>query len=139
MSGSDPSPAGPKEAGRFAYEGLERVLHEKARLGILSSLVAHPEGLVFSELKELCDLTDGNLSRHTQVLAEAGLVEVWKGRRGNRPQTLIRLTDEGRARFLNYIALLEQIVSETLQAAGGEPQPNAKRTGRRFGPGWSPA
>ena len=55
------------ESGRFAYEGLERVLHEKARLGIMTSLVTRPEGLLFSELKHLCALTDGNLSRHLEV------------------------------------------------------------------------
>ncbi|MES1213362.1 MAG: transcriptional regulator, partial [Singulisphaera sp.] len=49
--------------GRFAYQGLERVLHEKARLGIMTSLVTRPEGLLFNDLKRLCDLTDGNLSR----------------------------------------------------------------------------
>ena len=47
--------------GRFAYEGLERIIHEKARLGILTSLVAQPKGLLFNELKDLCALTDGNL------------------------------------------------------------------------------
>ena len=61
------------ESGRFAYDGLERVLHEKARLGIMTSLVTRPEGLLFSELKRLCALTDGNLSRHLDVLREAGL------------------------------------------------------------------
>ena len=47
--------------GRFSYQGLDRVLHEKARLGILSSLVAHKDGLKFGELRALCQLTDGNL------------------------------------------------------------------------------
>ena len=84
-------------SGQYAFEGLDRVLHEKARLGILSSLIANPQGLVFNELKTLCDLTDGNLSRHMQVLEDAGLVEVWKGSHGKRPQTLVRLTGEGRA------------------------------------------
>ena len=63
--------------GRFAYDGLERSLHEKARLGIMTSLVTRPEGILFTELKRLCSLTDGNLSRHLDVLREAGLVEVW--------------------------------------------------------------
>jgi len=57
--------------GRFAYDGLDRVLHEKARLGILTSLVAHPDGLKFGELRGLCSLTDGNLSRHLDVLRDA--------------------------------------------------------------------
>src|ERR671939_2164448 len=93
--------AGPDEqAGRFAYEGLDRVLHEKARLGIMTSLVTRPDGLLFGELKQLCALTDGNLSRHLDVLHEAGLVEVWKGFDGKRPQTLCRLSPQGRQRFL---------------------------------------
>ena len=123
-------------AGRFAYDGLERVLHEKARLGILSSLLANPKGLLFSELKELCQLTDGNLSRHMQVLQEAGLIEVWKGRHSRRPQTLVRLTADGRERFLQYINLLEQIVCQTLQAAQAEAAPSHAP---RWDAGWSPA
>ncbi|MGH7806196.1 MAG: transcriptional regulator, partial [Candidatus Binatia bacterium] len=87
--------------GRFAYEGLDRVIHERARLGILTSLVAHPRGLVFGDLKNLCALTDGNLSRHLQILQDAGFVEIWKGARGNRPLTLCRLTSRGRKRFLD--------------------------------------
>ena len=58
-------------AGSFAYEGLDRVLHEKARLGILTALATRPDGILFAELKDLCALTDGNLSRHLQVLREA--------------------------------------------------------------------
>ncbi len=125
-----------RPAGRFAYEGLERVLHEKARLGILSSLVANPEGLAFSDLKELCSLTDGNLNRHMQVLQDAGLIEVRKERHGKRPQTLVRLTGEGRERFLEYINLLEQIVSQTLEAAQEDA---AKKSAPRRNTGWSPA
>ncbi len=51
----------------YAYDGLDRIFHEKARLGIVTSLVSQGEGLGFSELKALCGLTDGNLSRHLQV------------------------------------------------------------------------
>src|SRR6516165_9675220 len=105
------------EMGRFAYEGIERVLHEKARLSIMTSLVTHPGGLLFADLKELCALTDGNLSRHLQILLEAGLVEVWKGYQGNRPQTLCRLTQDGRKRFLEYIAVLEGVVADALSVA----------------------
>ncbi len=60
--------------------------------GILTSLVAHPDGLKFGELRTLCPLTDGNLSRHLDVLRESGLVEIWKGFEARRPQTLVRLT-----------------------------------------------
>jgi DNA-binding MarR family transcriptional regulator len=104
-----------KTDGRFAYEGLERIFHEKARLSILASLVNHPEGLVFNDLKALCSLTDGNLSRQLQALQEAELVEVWKGMKNKRPQTLVRLSDEGRTRFLEYISALENVVSDAMQ------------------------
>jgi DNA-binding MarR family transcriptional regulator len=110
--------------GRFAYEGLERIIHEKARLGILTSLVAQPKGLLFNELKDLCALTDGNLSRHLQVLHEAGLVEVWKGHQKNRPQTLCRMTEEGRRRFLEYINVLENVVADALSAARSQEAPS---------------
>jgi DNA-binding MarR family transcriptional regulator len=110
-------------AGRFAYDGLERVFHEKARLGIMTSLVTHPKGLLFSDLKELCALTDGNLSRHLQVLHDSGFVEVWKGFHHNRPQTLCRLTDDGRTRFLEYINVLENVVADALKAAHTAPSP----------------
>jgi DNA-binding HxlR family transcriptional regulator len=102
----------------FAYDGLARVIHEKARLGLLTSLMAHPKGLAFADLKQLCGLTDGNLSRHLQVLQEAGLVDVIKGYEGNRPHTTCRLTKTGRRRFLDYLAVLEQLVRDAAKAAG---------------------
>jgi DNA-binding MarR family transcriptional regulator len=121
------------EAGRFAYEGLDRVLHEKARLGIMTSLVTRPDGLLFGELKRLCALTDGNLSRHLDVLHEAGLVEIWKGFENRRPQTLCRLTPEGRQRFLAYLEQLEQVVRDAMPKA-------AKRERLSdLPPGWQPA
>ena len=91
-SGKEKSATQAETQGRYSYEGLDRVMHEKARLGILASLAAHDGGLVFNDLKQLCSLTDGNLSRHLGVLTEAGLVEVWKGTAGARPQTMYRLT-----------------------------------------------
>src|SRR6184192_1644219 len=91
-------------SGRFAYDGLERVIQEKARLGIVTSLATHPLGLLFNDLKELCSLTDGNLSRHLQILSEAGFVQIWKGYKDNRPQTLCQLSHEGRKRFVEYLA-----------------------------------
>jgi DNA-binding transcriptional ArsR family regulator len=118
--------------GRFAYVGLDRVIHERARLGILTSLAAHADGLLFNDLKELCMLTDGNLHRHLAVLVEAALVEVWKGRRKNRPQTLYRLTRDGRQKLLAYINALEQVVADAQRVAEA-PRGAAAREG------WSPA
>jgi DNA-binding transcriptional ArsR family regulator len=101
----------------FAYQGLDRVLHEKARLGILTSLAAHPQGLAFANLKQLCGLTDGNLSRHLQVLEEAGVVEINKTFERKRPLTTCRLTRAGRKRFLDYIDVLERVVRDAAEAA----------------------
>jgi DNA-binding MarR family transcriptional regulator len=112
-------------------DGLDRVLHEKARLGILTLLLAHPDGRVFTDIKAACDLTDGNLSRHLATLQEAGLVEIWKGTKDRRPSTLVRLTADGRKRFLDYLTVLEGIVATALKAADG--------TDRRPGLGFAPA
>jgi DNA-binding MarR family transcriptional regulator len=102
----------------FSYDGLDRVFHEKARLGIVSSLAGYSDGLGFSELKNLCALTDGNLSRHLQVLEEAGYVDIDKGYEGKRPCTRCRLTTRGRARFLDYLDALEIVLRTATQAAG---------------------
>jgi DNA-binding MarR family transcriptional regulator len=118
--------------GRFAYEGLDRVIHEKARLSIVTSLATHPAGLIFNDLKELCALTDGNLSRHLHILSEAGLIQIWKGFKDNRPQTLCLLTGEGRKRFIEYITVLENIVTDAVGAEKTADEPT-------FGKGWSPA
>lgn len=115
--------------GRFAYEGLDRVMHEKARLGILVSLSARPDGLLFGELKDLCALTDGNLNRHLDVLDEARLIEIHKSFQGKRPQTRVRLTARGRKRFLEYVAELERVVHDT----------QADTAAASSRPGWAPA
>jgi DNA-binding MarR family transcriptional regulator len=115
--------------GRFAYDGLDRVLHEKARLGILTALVTHREGVSFTDLARLCTLTDGNLSRHLDVLAEEGLVQIAKTFAGRRPLTTCKLTAAGRKRFREYLEQLEQVLrdaedSEAATAkAKGKPRP----------------
>lgn len=110
---------------RFSYDGLDRVIHEKARLGVLTSLMAHPKGLAFGDLKQLCGLTDGNLSRHLHVLQEAGLVLINKGYERNRPLTTCRLTSEGRERFIDYLSVLEQVVRDAVRAADGQKDEEA--------------
>src|SRR3954465_10994626 len=97
-----------ESVGRFAYDGLDRVIHEKARLSVLTSLAAHPKGLVFGNLKQMCALTDGNLSRHLSVLEEAGLIAMEKAYARTRPQTICRIPAEGRRRYLDYLKVLEQ-------------------------------
>ena len=107
-----------RAAAPFAYQGLDRLIHERARLSVLTSLITHTKGLAFGELKQLCGLTDGNLSRHLQMLQEAALVEVWKSFKKNRPQTLVRITEAGRKRFAEYITVLESVVADAVSATG---------------------
>ena len=96
--------------GCFAYEGLDRALHERARLGIMTALVTRPEGWTFNDLKRLCVLTDGNLSRHLDVLRGTGVIEILKGARNGRPQTVCRVTPAGRRRFRAYLGVLSRVV-----------------------------
>ena len=119
-----------KHAGRYAYLGLERIMHERARLSILTSLAAHPDGLLFTDLRDLCSLTDGNLARHLQALGDASMVEVWK----RSKSTLCRISDVGRERFLEYIAELERVVSDAATAAR-----KPKRGKGPLADGWAPA
>ena len=107
----------PSSEGRFAYEGLDRLIHERARLSLLTSLITHPKGLTFNELKQLCSLTDGNLSRHLSVLEKDGMVEIAKGYDRNRPQTVCRITASGRGRYLEYLETLEQVVQDAARGA----------------------
>ncbi len=121
--------------GRFAYEGLDRAIHEKARLGILTSLAAHPEGLLFTDLKELCSLTDGNLNRHLAVLEEAHLVTASRSAKRGRPQTMVTMTASGRRRFQEYLNVLEQVLADAAAASGHR----SAVSGRKAFPGFSPA
>jgi DNA-binding HxlR family transcriptional regulator len=106
--------------GRFAYEGLDRVIHERARLSVLTSLITNPKGLSFNDLKQLCALTDGNLSRHLKVLEEEGMVEVEKGWDHNRPLTMCRITGVGRTRYLEYLQTLELVVKDAAKGAAAD-------------------
>jgi DNA-binding transcriptional ArsR family regulator len=105
--------------GRFAYEGLDRVIHAPARLSVLTSLITHPQGLTFTELKSLCALTDGNLSRHLQILETAGVVAAFKAVQNNRSVTVCCVTGDGRKRYIDYLQVLEGVVLDVEAAVGG--------------------
>ncbi len=115
----------PRSNAPFAYDGLDRVIHERARLSVLTSLVTHTQGLTFGQLKQLCALTDGNLSRHMQVLEEAGLITIFKGAEHNRPLTLCRVTALGRKRYSEYLSVLERVILDAGAAVknAGEVKP----------------
>ena len=91
---------------------LDRVIHEKGRLAIMSMLAASPE-LSFTELRDALKMTDGNLTTHIRTLQEAGYVSVTKSFQNNRPLTTCALTAGGKRAFTNYINLLENIIQQT--------------------------
>jgi DNA-binding HxlR family transcriptional regulator len=111
----------PGSEGRFAYEGLDRVIHERARLSVLTSLIANPKGLAFGDLKQLCTLTDGNLSRHLRVLEKDKMVEIVKEYHRNRPQTVCHITASGRKRYVEYLSILEQVVRDAAKVSKEGP------------------
>lgn len=115
----------PNSEARFAYEGLDRVIHERARLSVLTSLITNPKGLAFGDLKQLCALTDGNLNRHLRVLEEGKMVEILKKQDRNRSLTICRITPSGRVRYMEYLATLEQVVRD---AARGTKESASNRT-----------
>ncbi len=96
-------------------------MHERARLGVLTSLLAHPAGLSFAAIKQLCGLTDGNLSRHLDVLESARLVEIKRDTGEGRPLSLCRITAEGRRRFLSYLSVLERVLLDAGAVAEQSP------------------
>ncbi len=91
---------------------LDRVIHEKGRLAIMSLLAASPQ-LSFTEMRDTLSMTDGNLTAHMRTLQEAGYASVTKEFQGGRPLTTYSLTAQGRKAFATYINLLEQIVQQT--------------------------
>jgi DNA-binding MarR family transcriptional regulator len=95
-----------------AFLQLDRVIHEKGRLAIMSMLAASPE-LSFTEMRDSLKMTDGNLTTHIRTLQEAGYVSVTKSFQNNRPLTTCALTSAGKKAFTSYINLLEQIIQQT--------------------------
>ncbi|HYE33098.1 MAG TPA: transcriptional regulator [Methylomirabilota bacterium] len=91
---------------------LDRTIHEKGRLAIMS-LLAASDALSFTELRETLSMTDGNLSMHIKTLQDAGYLAVTKSVQNRRPLTTCALTAAGRKAFQTYIDLLEKIVRET--------------------------
>ena len=115
--------------GRFNYEGLERAFHEKARLGIMTSLVTHAQGLSFNDLKDLCALSDGNLNRHMEVLREAGYVRMEKTWAGRTAKTICYATPLGSTMFQAYLSELERVIRDAALRAATSSDNRTPRLG----------
>ena len=92
-----------------AFQNLDKVIHEKGRMAIMSLLAVTSE-ISFTDMRDNLGMTDGNLTTHIKHLQKAGYVGVTKSFRGKRPLTTLSLTADGRSAFTNYIDPLEQIV-----------------------------
>ena len=95
---------------------LERLFHEPARLSIMSMLCAAEKAMLFTELRDTCGLTDGNLNRHLKVLSEDDIVVVTKRFVDGKPQTSLKVTPEGLARFGAYLEALESVLAGAREA-----------------------
>jgi len=117
---AEPSPETPPAAPqKQAVDNLDRVIHERIRLGVVSALAVNPS-LTFTELKHLLDVTDGNLSVHSRKLEEAGYIECNKSFEGRVPKTAYRLTKPGRQALERYLAHMEALINVT--RAGSAPK-----------------
>ncbi len=104
------------------YAGLERAFHEPKRLAMMAALIGMPEReMSFTELKEACDLTDGNLNRHLKTLEDAGAVAFRKSSGEGRAQKIISITVRGERAFLQYLAALEAVLKQASAAAARAP------------------
>jgi len=99
---------------------LERLFHEPSRLAILSALCAARNGLSFTELRDACHLTDGNLNRHLKALEEDGVVRIRKAFVDDKPRTTVALTRDGLARFSLYLDTLSAVLQDARRAARQE-------------------
>jgi DNA-binding MarR family transcriptional regulator len=91
---------------------LNKIFDSRIRLGIMSALMVNAE-VNFNELKELMDITDGNLASHLKTLEESGTINVQKGFIGRKTNTIYTLTKEGEKAFRSHIAALEQMIRST--------------------------
>lgn len=98
------------------FQALEKIFHEPNRLAIMSALCAADNGLSFSELKDECSLTDGNLNRHLKVLKESKVVRIEKKFVADKPRTTVFITTKGLDRFNDYLEALSDIMKQTRAA-----------------------
>lgn len=94
------------------YSGLERIFHEPNRMAIMTALLGTEKPLSFTMLKETCNLTDGNLSRHLTTLESSGSVKIHKTFEGKKPLTTVGLTAKGRENFIEYLDALQAVLEQ---------------------------
>ena len=112
------------------FDALEKTFHEPNRLSIMSALCAADKGLTFNELRNQCELTDGNLNRHLKVLDEAESICITKAFVKNKPQTTVSLSKRGLKRFEEYLSALQQVLSVAQQGLQDDSSTQTAPTGK---------
>ena len=112
------------------FEALEKIFHEPNRLAIMSALCAADEGLSFTELKEQCNLTDGNLNRHLKVLQETGAVNIKKAFVDDKPKTTVSISANGLKRFNEYLTALSEVLAVAQKSLPAENKVRAVPIGK---------
>lgn len=102
------------------YLGLKKIFHEPSRLAIMSALCRSIDPLSFGQLKEECELTDGNLSSHLKMLEDAGVISINKSSANSKPRTEISLTERGRESFIDYLKALEGVLRNAAEAIAAD-------------------
>ncbi|MEP6883909.1 MAG: transcriptional regulator [Gammaproteobacteria bacterium] len=105
----------PRSAHGIDDEGFDRLIYERVRLGIMSTLAMN-EQLTFNELKSLFNVSDGNLSAHARKLEEAGYVVCTKSFEARRPKSIYRITQVGKKALLRYLEHIEAVIKATRRA-----------------------
>jgi DNA-binding MarR family transcriptional regulator len=108
------------------FDSLHPLFHEPHRLAIMSALCAVGKGVSFTNLKEECTMTDGNLNRHLKALETANAVRTEKSFIASKPRTTIHATDEGRTAFLDYLQALEEVLNRAVIAAQAHEAPDSE-------------
>lgn len=122
------------------YKDIEKIFHEPHRLAIVSELCGVTQGLSFGDLKERCQLTDGNLSRHLSALEGEKVVKIEKSFVGAKPRTTVTLTTTGKRSFLEYLTALEQVLKaaahkvKAVERTAAEKQKSTATTLRKAKP-----
>jgi len=113
-----------------AFQALEKIFHEPARLAIMSALCMAADGMTFSELKTECDLTDGNLNRHLKVLKESKVVRIKKAFVDDKPRTTATITPKGLDRFNDYLEALADVMKQARKALPKEKAAKTATSGK---------
>jgi len=107
------------------YDALEKIFHEPNRLAIMSHLCAADGETSFSELRDACNLTDGNLNRHLKALEEAGAIKIKKAFVDDKPRTSIVISKTGLDKFSEYLSALSEVLVKATKSLPAEKKKEA--------------